>query len=385
MKINPKIFKEYDVRGIYPGEINSEAAYKIGTAFAVLLKARAKQKIVVGRDKRKSSKPLAEAFINGITDSGIGAIDIGIVTTPMLYFAIPRFGAIGGAMITASHNPLKYNGIKFAGKNSEPIGGAEIRKATNACRTSHVRQREGAVEKASIEGKYFKEVYKNFNRAKTNKIPHSFDFDRDRLMVKDKKGNKIRGDIIGGIIADTTAKKGDAIVYDLRCSKAIPEYFRNKGVRAFPSMVGHFNIKKLMRKKKAVFGMELTGHYYFKKFHYCESPDFGLRKLAEQTDKTKKTMGELAEPFIKYWHSGIINFPAKGGANGWKKIAGELKKKYAGGAVNFTDGITVEFSNWWFNLRPSNTEPLFRLVVEAHSKKILREKKKELLEKIKKI
>ncbi|HDH04030.1 MAG TPA: hypothetical protein ENH22_00725, partial [Candidatus Campbellbacteria bacterium] len=229
--------------------------------------------------------------------------------------------------------------------------------------------------------KYFGEVYKNFRRAEADKIPHSFDFDRDRLIVKDKKGNKIRGDIIGGIIADAVAKKGDAIVYDLRCSKAIPEYFRNKGIRTFPSMVGHFNIKKLMRKKNAVFGMEMTGHYYFKKFHYCESPDFGLRKLAESatTDKkTKKNINELAGPFMKYWHSEVINFPARKRLSDWKKTAAKLKKEYAGGAVNFMDGITVEFSNWWFNVRPSNTEPLIRLVMEANSKKIFEEKNREL-------
>ena len=183
------------------------------------------------------------------------------------------------------------------------------------------------------------------------------------------------------IIADAVAKKGETIIYDLRCSKAIPEYFRNKGVRALPSAVGHFNIKKMMRKNKAVFGMEITGHYYFKKFHYCESPDFGLRKLAESIaagKKAEKEIKELAAPFMKYWHSGVIDFPAKGGVAGWEKIAAKLKKEYAGGAVNFMDGITVEFSNWWFNARPSNTEPLIRLVIEANSKNLMREKKEEL-------
>jgi phosphomannomutase len=197
------------------------------------------------------------------------------------------------------------------------------------------------------------------------KFNASFDYDGDRLLIKN-----FRGDIIGGILADIIAQKGDVIVYDLRCSHSIPEYFRNKGIKTIPSRVGHYNVKKLMREKKAVFGMEITGHYYFKEFHYCESPLYGLKILNEQT----KTLTELSKPFTKYFHSGVIDFPAKN----VEKIIERLKEKYRNGAQNHLDGLTIEFSNWWFNIRPSHTEPIFTLIVEAKTKELLETKKKEL-------
>ncbi len=380
MKINSSIFKEYDVRGIYPDEIDGRIAYKIGGAFVKTLKLKPRNKIVAGRDRRRSSKPLADEFIKSVVDAGIDVIDVGTVSTPMMYFAINALKTAGGAMITASHNSLKYNGIKFAGKNAAPIGGKEIKKnLTSDVEKETLNVKKGKIRKIDISQKYHNEVYKNFKPSKKNRVAHSFDFDGDRLMVRSGK-NTVRGDIIGGIIADAVAKKGDIVVYDLRCSRAVPEYLRNKGVRPIPGRAGHFNIKKLMGKKKAVFGMEITGHYYFKKFNYCESPEFGLRKIMEQIGKSGKSLKKLAKPFMKYHHSGVMNFPA----GGWRRIIATMKKEYKNGAFNFTDGITAEFSNWWFNLRPSHTEPLIRLVIEANSKKLLGQKKKEIISKIKK-
>jgi len=203
------------------------------------------------------------------------------------------------------------------------------------------------------------------------KFNASFDYDGDRLIIKN-----MRGDIIGGILADIIAKKHDVIIYDLRCSHSIPEYFRNKGIKTIPSRVGHYNVKKLMREKKAVFGMEITGHYYFKDFHYCESPLYGLKILNEQ----KKSLTELAKPFIKYFHSGIINIKFSNSNFQFSN----LKEKYRNGAQNHLDGLTIEFSNWWFNIRPSHTEPIFTLVIEAKTSQLLEQKKKELLSQLKK-
>ena len=197
------------------------------------------------------------------------------------------------------------------------------------------------------------------------KFNASFDYDGDRLIIKG-----FRGDILGGILADIIAKKHDVIVYDLRCSHTIPEYFRNKGIKTIPSRVGHYNIKKLMREKKAVFGMELSGHYYFKEFHYCESPLYGLKILNEQT----KTLIELSRPFIKYFHSGVINIKLPR----LKTYDLRLVEKYRNGAQNHLDSLTIEFSNWWFNLRPSHTEPILTLVIEAKTPQLLEQKKKEL-------
>lgn len=233
---------------------------------------------------------------------------------------------------------------------------------------------EGNIKKIDIKKNYFQAVLGSIKLSEV-KIPHSFDFDADRLIIKTKNGKETRGDIIGGIIADTIAKKGDTIIYDLRCTKAIPEHFRNEGIKCIPSRVGGFNIKKLMREKKAVFGIEISGHYYFKQFHYCEAPLFGLKKLREAMDVNKKTLEELAEPFMKYNHTGEINFKTKNS----QKIIETLKNIYKTGSQNSLDGLTVEFSNWWFNIRPSHTEPLARLVIEANSPKIMKEKKKEII------
>lgn len=378
MKVNPSIFKEYDVRGKYPKEINEKIAYKIAQGFVKFLKPGKGGKIIVGRDKRPSSPKLTKAFISGILDFGIDVIDIGTVATPMLYFAVPFLKAKGGAMITASHIAKKHNGIKFVRKNSEPISGLEIKQTLGVfLSTSDVKK--GALRKFNIKKDYLGAVYKDFSPGKKILIPHSFDFDGDRLIIKIGK-KEARGDIIGGIIGDAVAKKGDTIVYDLRCSHSIPKYFENKGITVVPSRVGHFNIKKIMREKGAVFGMELTGHYYFKEFFYCESPLYGLRILTEQMIKTKKNLEELSRPFSKYCHSGIKNVRIKNFA----QIISKLKKNYKNGAQNFLDGLTVEFSNWWFNIRPSHTEPLVRLVIEAKTLKLLEQKKKELLNEIKK-
>lgn len=377
MRINESIFKEYDVRGLYPKEINEKTAYEIGRMFCVFLKLNQATggKIVVGHDNRTSSPKLSRAFVSGIIDSGINVIDIGNTKTPMLYFAIYHLKANGGAMITASHNMKKYNGIKFARYNAEPISGLEIKETLGRTSTLGVFPSTPSVKKYNIEEDYFKKVFQGFDRKKIKNIKASFDPDADRLIIiKDKKGNIIRGDIIGGIIADAITKKGDKIIYDIRCSHAIPEYFRNKGAIAIPSKVGHFNIKKLMREKRALFSMEISGHYYFKNFNYCESPHFGLRILAEHMEKTRENLKELSKKFSKYHHSGIIDLKVKN----FQKLMSELKEKYKNSSQNFTDGLTIEYSNWWFNIKESHTEPLLRLAVEANSEKLLKEKISEL-------
>jgi phosphomannomutase len=380
MKIDESIFKEYDMRGLYPKEINEKTAYEIGRMFCAFLKIKQTTggKIVVGHDNRTSSPKLSHAFVSGIIDSGINVIDIGNTKTPMLYFAIYHLKANGGAMITASHNMKKYNGIKFARHNTEPISGLEIKKTlgkTSDVSASISDVKSGILKKYNIEEDYFKKVFHGFDREKIKRIKASFDPDADRLMIiKDKKGNVIRGDIIGGIIADAIAKKGDKIIYDIRCSHAIPEYFKNKGVIAIPSKVGHFNIKKLMRKKKAIFSMEISGHYYFKNFNYCESPHFGLRILEEQMERTGKNLKELSKEFAKYYHTGIIDLKIKN----FQKLISKLKEKYKNSSQNFTDGLTIEYSNWWFNVKESHTEPLLRLAIETNSEKLLKEKLDEL-------
>ncbi len=386
MKVNSNIFKEYDVRGKYPQEINAKVARQIGRGFVKFLKlnppAGGGNKIVVGRDKRPSSPKLAAAFISGILDAGTDVIDIGQATTPMLYFAVPFLKARGGAMITASHNPKEDNGIKFVREKSEPISGLEIKQTINL-KNKPVKQK-GVHTKFNIKKDYLEAMLGDLKLNRIS-IPYSFDYDGDRLIIKDENNKEIRGDIIGGIIGDSILKKGDVLVYDLRCSRRIPEYFENKGITAMPCRVGRPNIEKIMRKKKAVFGMELVGHYHFKKFDYCLSPLYALKILIEQMDKTGKTLAELAKPFMKYCHSGVINIKFSIFNFQFSNLIEQLKEKYRNGAQNSLDGLTIEFSNWWFNVRQSHTEPLIRLVIEANTPELLEQKKKELMKKIKKI
>ncbi|NOY35641.1 MAG: hypothetical protein GXP44_01830 [bacterium] len=379
MKINPSIFKEYDIRGVYPDEINESAAYALGGVFAALLNAQKGDKIAVGRDGRKSSKPLAENFIKGVVDAGVDVIDIGKTTTPVMYFAVCSMKIAGGAMITASHNPAKYNGVKFCGAGARPIGGEEIKRAFEARKKPAKAGEKGEVREKNIKERYLKKIYGDFSMPKKLPFSYSFDKDADRLMLKDKKGAAVRGDLVGILIGENAAKKKETIVYDLRCSRSVPNYFRSRGIRAIPCKTGHLNIKNAMRKHKASFGMEITGHYYFKKLCYCESPDLALRKIIELIKETKKTPSQLLKPYEKYHHSGVINFKFEDGKK-FEEICEKLKAKYENGAISFMDGITVEFSNWWFNLRRSRTEPLLRLAAEANSEELLAEKVKEIKE-----
>ncbi|MEW5907563.1 MAG: hypothetical protein AB1643_00020 [Patescibacteria group bacterium] len=409
MKISRNIFKDYDIRGKYPKEINTKISYLIGYSLAKILK-KDSAKIAIGRDLRKSSGPLAESFIHGTLDAGKDVIDIGRIITPVLYFATNFLNVDAGVMITASHNPKGDNGIKIVIGN-EPLSGKTIEKI--------ISQKIILAKKKGI--RYFKDISRDYleesfsgakispkirlvlrskditaklfikdflkkMQIKEGRRPHfhvSFDFDADRisLSLHDKNLSKIRGDILGAIIGGGVAQKGDIIIYDLRCSKAVPEYFRNRGIKAIPSKVGHYNIKKLMRERKAVFGLEITGHYYFKKFHNHENPFFGLRIFLEQLSQQGVDLKRLTKPLERYFHSGIINFPSKNP----KELIKKLSEEYLGGSKNFLDGLTIEYSNWWFNIRHSHTEPLMRLVIEAKRPDLLSVKKKELLKKIKKM
>jgi phosphomannomutase len=435
MKIDSKIFKPYDIRGVYPNEFNEKIAYKAGVAFVRFLKDLAKKqekhpidtgkgknkggkkiskdktnqnlKIVVGRDLRRSSKPISKAFVGGIIDSGVDVLDVGVVTTPMSYFAISKFKADAGAMITASHNPQKYNGIKMTKRNTIPISGEDL--APYFKKKSIIAKQKGEYRQSDVADSYLGTVVKGLKLNKKIKvslhcnggvaklflprfikmlgvkevktkpdISICFDYDSDRLIVRDGKGNLVRGDIIGLMIADEIARRERKVIYGITCTRLTPVFLRNKGASAIPSAVGHTKIKNLMKKQSAFFGMEMSGHYYFKEFNFFESPFFALRKLLEYLDKrSDKKFTELVEEFIKFSHSGEINF--KGiSSDKFDLILEKLKETYISGAVNTIDGITVEFSNWWFNLRKSNTEDVIRLVVEANKPELMEERVKEL-------
>jgi len=411
MKAKNDIFKAYDVRGIYPKEINGKIAYEIGAGLVKLLGLK-NPKITVGQDLRASSPCIANGFIKGAIDAGAHIIDLGIIITPMLFSSVRMLNADAGAMITASHNPNKYNGIKMTKKDGSAISGENIKSFVQNKKS--IKKQNGRYQKTDIAEKYFNEIAMSFGDKKMSwknkisiiakgtpklfinkfaekfKIPlisqknkkpkfyASFDFDGDRLIIFDKNKKEVRGDIIGAVIGEMMAKKEDKIIYDLRCSKAVPEFFRNKRVKTLISRAGRTYLKDSARKQKAVFGMEITGHYFFKRFNYHESPFFALLKILEKINEEPSL--NISEPdiaFKKFFHSGIIDVIAK--KNDFEQLNEKLKAEYKGGASNNLDGLTIEFSNWWFNLRPSHTEPLMRLVIEANSQKLLDQKKKELL------
>lgn len=399
METKKEIFKEYDIRGHYPDEINEDTAYKIGRSFAWFLNLKAGEKIVVAKDRRPSSPKLTKAIISGITDSGINIIDIGTVYTPILYYAVPTLKAQGGVMVTGSHIAENFNGMKFIMANAEPVGGKEIEQIFFEFKEP-ASKTKGNATRVDMTEPYLEMIFSGFNpKKKINAVMENaepakkyllfspsakpdfyigFDYDADRLLIKNKNKELIRGDVLGAVIADQVAQKDDAIVCDIRCSHQPLKHFKNKGIKIYPSRVGHFNIKKLMRQKNAIFGMEISGHYYFQKFNYSESPFYALRKIIEAMEKSEKTLEELIAPFSQIFNTGIINIPSDNA----EKIIKILSEKYKNGAQNFVDGLTVEFSNWWFNIRPSHTEPLVRMVIEATHQPLLEQKKKEILDTI---
>ncbi len=408
MKVNSSIFKEYDIRGKYPREINKKTAFALGIALVNYLKIK-NPKIAVARDLRPSSPYLAESFIKGAISAGADIADLGQAMTPMLYLAALLLKQDAGAMITASHNKLNFNGLKMVDKKGVPLSMESFKKNLSA---KIGATQKGSYKKIDFSKRYLEEMTKDLKHlkkagvsietkwlarkiapqfikklgiksGKKTGIIASFDYDADRLLISDKNKKRVRGDVIGAIIGDEVARKKDKIVCDLRCSRAVFEHFRNKGVRIILSKVGHCNIKKKMRETGAVFGMEISGHYYFKKFNFHEAPFFALGKLLEQFQENPKM--EISEPFYpfkKFFHSGEINIPSSGGKN-FGKLVEKLKSHYKAGARSELDGLTVEFSNWWFNIRMSKTEPLACLVIEANSLKLLEQKKKELMGKIK--
>lgn len=430
------IFKAYDIRGIYPTELNEKMAENIGRAFVKFLGAK---KVVVGRDMRPHSKPLFEALAKGLTESGADVIDIGMCSTPMSYHANGKLHADGSIMITASHNPAEYNGFKLCREQAIPISGAtgiaDIEKIamsgdfitgakTGSISTyniapeytkflrSHAKMDRklkivvdyansmGSFESAGIEDFFeiiplFKELDGTFPNHEANPLHlatldtirkkvvetgadfgAAFDGDADRCGFIDDKGEIIPMDLFTALIAQDILSDGPAtILYDLRSSWAVKECIEQNGGKPIMSRVGHAFIKAQMREYDAVFAGELSGHYYFKENFTTESQGLALIKLANLVCKKNKKVSELVAPLRKYFASGEINSKVAD----VQSILSNIKSKYSDGRMFELDGISVEYSNWWFNVRASNTEPLLRLIVEAKDKATMEAKRDELL------
>ena len=442
MEINPKIFKAYDIRGIYPEEINEETVYDIGRAIAQYLKAK---KIVVGQDIRKSSPAFFESLTRGITDQGVDVYDLGLATTPMVYFASGRLEVEGGVMITASHNPPEYNGLKICRAKAVPVGENsglfEIRDLTIKGEFSKGNKKGEVVSGEEIkeeyvnyfasfanfgdkkfkividfangmgilEGKIFEKfsdnleitkLYENFDgnfpnheanplkietlRDLQKKVQETgadlgiaYDGDADRVGFVDEEGKIIPMDLVTGLIAKIILEKkpGAKIFYDLRSSKAVKEYIEENGGRALECPVGHANIKKIMREQGGIFAGELSGHYYFQENYLAEASTLAAIFLLNAMAEAGKKISELIKSLQRYFHSGEINSEVKEK----DAVIARLKEKYADGKISELDGIKIEYPDWWFNVRPSNTEPVLRLNLEANTKEMMEEKRDEVL------
>lgn len=441
MKINPSIFKSYDIRGLYPDQINEEAARLIGRAMVEFLGV-ARPKIVVGRDNRISSPKIHRGLVLGLIDSGATVTDIGLAPTPLLYWACARYGFDGGVSITASHNPPGYNGLKIVKKGAVPVGGQSgLKKIRDlAAKGKFKEKKRGSIKKKNVLPEYIKFNTKDFHKAdfpkatlvvdSANAVPaillpsikknlpgkvhslfskldgrfpnHSpnplieknlaalkkevkkrsadlgmaFDGDGDRVIFVDEKGRMVPPDLVTAIAARSILRDnpGRKILYDLRSSNAVREIIRESGGVPLMGKVGHAFIKARMRKENIAFAGEFSGHYYHKKHYFCEAPLFVLFTLLKEIARNGESLSQIVGEVSLYSHSGEINFEVKDKDRVLKKLEGRYKK----GKISRLDGLRIDFKEWWFNARASQTEPLLRLVVEAKDRKIMEQKKKEL-------
>ena len=447
MSINPSIFKAYDVRGLYPQEVNEDAARLIGRGFVAYLKAR---RIAVSRDMRLSSPSMAAAFIEGATAQGADVVDYGMMGTDMLYFAVARDGHDGGVQITASHNPKEYNGIKMVRKEAFPLSGDaginDIRDMIAQDRLPPPAARPGAVSQANVVDDYVKHVLsfidvsliKPFNVvldagsgiagmvapllfrhiptrklttlcfevdgtfpnheanplieenrrditerviAEKADIGIAWDGDADRCFFLDGDGEFVAGDFVTALLAEAFLIKhpGASIVYDVRASYAVKDTAAKYGSEALMNRVGHAFFKRRMREDNAIFGGEVTGHYYFRDNFYADNGFIPALLILELMSRKGQTLRELLAPLReKYFISGEINTKVSDLGKAAAKIDA-LSAKYSAGRVYTLDGVSAEFPDWHFNVRGSNTEPMLRLNLEATSQKLMEEKRDEVL------
>ncbi len=432
------IFKAYDIRGIYGTQLTDEIAEGIGRAYVTFTGAR---RVVVGRDCRAHSPGLFAALSRGIMRQGADVIDIGECSTPMSYFANGKLGADGSVMITASHNTAEWNGFKMCRADAVPISGAtgiaEIERIVESGAFAAVPEREGSVSRYDIAPEYaahvaqFKHTDKRLKlavdmangmgiwearaleglvemdklydtpdgtfpnheanplnletfadlqamvRAGDYAFGVAFDGDADRAGFVDEKGEIVAMDLITALIAeDILATEKGVIFYDLRSSKVVAEVIEAAGGTAMMSRVGHAFIKQQMRDNNAIFAGELSGHYYYRDNYTTESSAMAVLSVANIVGNSGKSLSELIEPLRKYRQSGEINSKV---SRDPQEILAELRERYSDGALTELDGISIDYDEWWFNVRCSNTEPLVRLNLEARSEELMAEKRDEIL------
>jgi phosphomannomutase len=434
------IFKAYDVRGIYPDELDESVARRIGNAFVAFTGSA---RVLVGRDARPSSEPLVAAFTEGALTAGADVVDLGLASTDLCYFAAGTLDA-PAAMFTASHNPAQYNGVKLCRAGALPIGqdtglaeikamvaGGLLERAEDPGRAeqrdllpafvAHVHSFVdldalrplrvvadtangvgGLIAPAVFAGLPFEltllygeldgtfpnhpadptavENLKDLQRAVLDTqaaVGLAFDGDADRVVLVDDQSQPMSGSTTTAMLAASILDQhpGEKIVHNLICSKAVPEIVREHGGVPIRTRVGHSFIKQVMAETGAIFGGEHSAHYYFRDNYRADSGIIAAVLVLEQLSKSDRPLSELRVPFERYAMSGEINTRVADPPAVIERIAAE----FAAAEQDRLDGLTVDVGDWWFNLRPSNTEPLLRLNLEARDRAACDEHTREVL------
>jgi phosphomannomutase len=442
--LDPKVFKAYDVRGLYPTELDEEGAYRIARAYVEQFEPRS---IAVGRDMRLSAPVMAASAIEGACDGGADVLDLGLVGTEMLYYAVGELDLEGGICVTASHNPKDYTGMKIVRRGALPVGGdsglAEVRERAvegfgPVRRRGEVREEDiwpGFVDKVlsfidpeailplrivvdaangmagamlppvlerlpqldvvachfELDGSFpnhepnpllpeNREFIVAKTRSEAADLGVAYDGDADRCFFVDDNGTFVPGDFVTALLAESVLEKepGGKVIYDVRASWAVPKTILAAGGIPLVNRVGHAFIKHRMRKEGAIFAGEVSAHYYFRDFSQADSGVVPFLLMLELLSKRGRRLSEILEPFReRYFLTGEINTPV---SDVPLKLQ-ELKEHYAseGATISHLDGISVDFEDWHFNVRPSNTEPLLRLNLEALSRQLMDRKRDEVL------
>jgi phosphomannomutase len=442
--LHPSVFKAYDVRGIYPSELDEDGAYRIARAYTAHFEPRA---VALGHDMRLSSPSMAKAAAEGIADAGADVAELGLVGTEMLYHAVTELGLDGGICVTASHNPKEYTGMKIVRRGALPVGGdsglADVRalaegelgdvtvrgsvrsediwasfvaKALSFVDVDAIRPLRVVIDAANgmagamlppvLEALPQLDVIRCFfepdgsfpNHEPNPLLPENrefivrkvveegadlgvaYDGDADRCFFVDDTGEFVPGDFATALMAKAVLAKaaGEKVIYDVRASWAVPETIEQAGGVPLVNRVGHAFIKQRMRAEGAVFAGEVSAHYYFREFSQADTGVVPFLVMLELVSRNGTRLSELLRPFRdRFFLTGEINTPV---ADVALKLQ-ELKERYTaeGGRVSHLDGISFEFDDWHFNVRPSNTEPLLRLNLEALSESVMIEKRDEVL------
>ena len=442
--LDPKAFKAYDVRGIYPAELDEEGAYAIGRAYVEQFEPR---RIAVGHDMRLSSPAMAEALTNGAADAGSDVLQLGLVGTEMVYFAVGDLELDGGVAVTASHNPKEYTGMKIVRRGALPVGGEsgllEIRERALKLSGRSQAAARGRIEPHDVWPAYLECVLsfveleaikplrvvidaangmagamlppvlerlpidavrcyfepdgtfpnhepnpllpenREFIVAKTLEehadFGVAFDGDADRCFFVDDAGEFVPGDFVTALLAASVLEKepGAKIIYDLRASWAVPETVEHAGGVPLVNRVGHAFIKHRMREEGAAFGGEVSGHYYFRGFSQADSGVVPFLLMLELVSKQGRRLSDILAAYRgRYFLTGELNTPVDDVAGKLR----ELQERFGDeGEVSHLDGVSIDAGDWHMNVRPSNTEPLLRLNLEARTPELMERKRDEVL------